>query len=103
MGGENGHPLPQQSGWCFVEVSISGQRRMCFWSALSHILFLLKWVALVFKEPGPVTFASGGVGTDFTRRATKNGRVLLFLHRRLALDRIRCRATVRDLNEVLLF
>ena len=31
-----------------------------------------------FKEPGPVTFASGGVGTDFTRRCDQDGRLRLF-------------------------
>ena len=25
VGGENGRPPPPQSGWCFVEASISGQ------------------------------------------------------------------------------
>ena len=36
-------PTSPQSGWCFVEASISGQRRMCCWSALSHICFGKGW------------------------------------------------------------
>ena len=66
-------------------------------------LFFFEMGGACFKQPGPVTFASGGVGTDFTRRCDKKmGGYGFFLHRRLVLDRIRSRATVRDLNEVLL-
>ena len=72
-----------QSGWCFVEVSISGQRRMCQTrigvhaqpglsslmktgcGALCRTSFFGKGAAS-FKEPGPAVFASGGFGTDFT-------------------------------------
>ena len=76
-------PTPPQSAWCFVEVSISGQRRMCWTGvgvqaqpglsssmktgcgALCRTSVFEKGGAS-FKEPCPVFYASGGFGTDFT-------------------------------------
>ena len=56
--------LAARSGWCFVEVSISG-RGACAGGALCRTSVFEKGGAS-FKEPGPVIFASGGFGTDFT-------------------------------------
>ena len=78
MGGENGHPLPRRVDGASSRCRSQG-RGACAAGALFRTSVFEKGGAS-FKEPGPVIFASGGFGTDFTQhwRCDHDGRVRLF-------------------------
>ena len=78
--GRMGTHIPAE---CLVEASISGQRRMCWTGVGVHAqpglsssiqtgcgalcrTSVFEKGGARFKEPGPVIFASGGFGSDFT-------------------------------------
>ena len=76
VGGENGHPHPHRVDGALSRCRSQG-RGACAAGALCRTS-VFEMGGACFKEPGPVIFASGGVGTDFTRRCAQDGRVQLF-------------------------
>ena len=121
MGGENGHPHPRR-----VDGALSRRRSQGRGACAAGALFptsVFEKGGASFKEPGPVIFASGGFGTDFTLNsmlatsrpdlctfpqptvstatggATKMGSTA-FLHTRLVLDRIRSPGKYRRIVRV---
>ena len=120
MGGENGDPHPRR-----VDGALSRRRSQGRGACAAGALFptsVFEKGGASFKEPGPVIFASGGFGTDFTLNSmlatsrpdlctfTTNGEYstggatkmggTAFLHTRLVLDRIRSPGKYRRIVRV---
>ena len=68
MGGENGHPHPRRVDGALLRCRSQG-RGACAAGAFFRTS-VFEMGGACFKEPGPVIFASGGGGTDFTLYST---------------------------------